>query len=147
MEPDVTRAGRPELDVAVAEAALTDVWARWERSLDELGGSVPASQLWAVLALDASGAVPVPRLARALGMSSSGAGRLGDPMEGAGLAAWERNGSGQEITLAITAAGQRLAVWVRDQRRAARARGLESMSPQDRQALTRGLGKLAAALK
>ena len=79
MEPDVTRAGkRLELDLAVVEAAFTDVWTRWERSLEELGGSVPASQLRAVLAINASGAVPVPRLAATLGMSSSGAGRLCD---------------------------------------------------------------------
>lgn len=148
MEPDVTRAGqRLEPDLAVVEAAFTDVWARWERSLEELGGSVPASQLRAVLAIDASGAVPMPRLAETLGISSSGVGRLGDQLEGSGLGTWELDGgSGQESTLAITSAGQRLAAWIRDQRRADLTRGLDSMSPEDRQALIRGLGKLAAAL-
>ena len=116
MEPDITR-GRDnslELDLEVVEAAFTEVWARWERVLEELGGSVPASQLRAVLVIDASGAVPVPRLAGALGMSSSGAARLCDQLEGAGLGAWELDGgSGQESSLAITPAGQRLASWVR----------------------------------
>jgi DNA-binding MarR family transcriptional regulator len=148
VEPDITRAGNSlELDLEVVEAAFTEVWARWERSLEELGGSVSASQLRAVLAIDVSGAAPVPRLAGALGMSSSGAARLCDQLEGAGLGAWKLDGgSGQESALAITPAGQRLASWVRDQRRADLTRGLESMSPQDRQALIRGLGELAAAL-
>jgi DNA-binding MarR family transcriptional regulator len=91
--------------------------------------------------------LPVPRLAGALGMSSSGAGRLCDQLEGAGLGTWELDGgSGQEIALALTPAGQRLAAWIRDQRRADLTRGLESMSPEDRQALIRGLAELAAAL-
>ena len=130
------------------EAALIEVWARWERVLGGLGGAVPAGQLRALLVIDASGGLPVAGLAEALGVSGSGASRLCDRLEAAGLVTWDLAGSSdQALMLAVTQAGQRLAGWVREQRRSDLARGLESMSTEGRQALARGLRELIAALR
>ncbi len=148
MGPDVSRDGGPGLDVGMVEAALIEVWARWERVLEGLGGAVPAGQLRALLVIDASGDLPVARLAEALGVSGSGASRLCDGLEAAGLVAWDLAGSSdQAFVLAVTEAGQRLAGWVREQRHGDLARGLESMSAEGRQALGRGLRELIAALR
>jgi DNA-binding MarR family transcriptional regulator len=131
-------------DVAFAEAGFTRVWARWERAVEELGGTVPASQLRASLIIDDSGALPPGRLAAALGISPSGASRLGDRMAAAGLLRREPTaGTRPEITLAATAAGRRLAGWIRERRRVVLAHELGSMSADGRQALARGLGELA----
>lgn len=52
-------------------------------------------------------------------------------------------GTRLEITLAATAAGQKLAGWIRGRRRAVLAHALGSMSADGRQALVRGLSELA----
>ena len=148
MGPDVTRDGGPGLDEGVVEAALTEVWVRWERVLEQLGGVVPAGQLRALLVIDVSGVLPMGWLAGALGISVSGVGKLCDRLEAAGLVAWElADGSDQQLAVAATAAGQRLARWLREQRRAALAHGLGSMSAESRQAVVRGGRELAAALR
>ncbi len=131
-------------DAAFVEAEFTRLWARLERAIEELGGMVPASQLRALLIIDDSGALPPSRLAAALGISQSDASRLCDRMAAAGLLRRELvAGTRREITLAATAAGQRLAGWIRGRRRAVLARELGSMSADGRQALARGLGELA----
>jgi hypothetical protein len=56
-------AGECGLDAAFAEAEFTRLWARLERAVDELGGTVPASQLRALLIIDDSGVLPPSRLA------------------------------------------------------------------------------------
>jgi DNA-binding MarR family transcriptional regulator len=148
VEPDVTRGGGQGPYLAAVEAALAQVWARWEHLLDRLGGAVPAGQLRALLVIDASGASPVAWLAGALGISVSGADRLCDCLAAAGLVAWELAAcTDQQLAVTVTEAGQRLAAWVRDQRRADLARGLAAMSAADKRALARGLSKLAAALE
>jgi DNA-binding MarR family transcriptional regulator len=133
-------------DPAFVEAEFSRLWGRLERATDELSGTVPASQLRALLIIDDSGVLPPSRLAAALGMSQSGVGRLCDRMAAAGLLRRSELAAGtrREITLAATAAGQRLAGWIRGRRRAVLARELGSMSAAGRQALARGLGELAA---
>jgi DNA-binding MarR family transcriptional regulator len=131
-------------DLAFVEAELTRVWARWERAIGQLGGTVPASQLRALLIMDDAGPLPPGQLAVALGISPSGAGRLSDRMAAGGLLReLAAAGSAPGITLVITEAGQKLAGWIREQRRAVLAHGLESMSADGRQALARGLRELA----
>jgi DNA-binding MarR family transcriptional regulator len=131
-------------DAAFVEAEFTRLWGRLERAIDELGGTVPASQLRALLIIDDSGVLPPSRLAAALGISQSGVSRLCDRMAAAGLLRSElAAGTRREITLAATAAGRQLAGWIRRRRRAVLARELESMSAAGRQALARGLGELA----
>jgi DNA-binding MarR family transcriptional regulator len=145
LERDIAHDGgdcRP--DAAFVEAEFTRLWASMERAVDELGGTVPASQLRALLIIDDSGVLPPSRLAAALGISPSGAGRLCDRMAAAGLLRREQAaGTRREITLAATAAGQRLAGWIRGRRRAVLAHELGSMSADGRQALARGLSELA----
>ena len=147
MERDIAPdSGDAGLDVASMDAGLTGVWERCERAVDELGGSVPASQLRALVIADRSGTLSLGRLARTLGMSVSAARKLCDAMEAGGLLAYERAAvSHRETVLLVTESGRRLAGWVRDRRHALLAQGLESMSPDGRQALARGLRELAAA--
>ena len=145
MGRDIARdAGDCGPDAALAEAELTRLWAKWERAIEELGGTVPGNQLRALLIIDDSGVLPPSRLAAALGVSLSGASRLCDRMAAAGLLRCElAAGARREITLTATAAGQRLAGWIRGRRRAVLARELGSMSADGRRALARGLSELA----
>lgn len=148
MEHDIAQDGRDcGPGAAFVEAEFTRLWARLERAIEELGGAVPASQLRALLIIDDSGVLPPSRLGAALGISPSGAGRLCDRMAAAGLLRRElAAGTRQEITLAATGAGQRLAGWIRGRRRAVLAHELGSMSADGRQALARGLSELALGL-
>lgn len=148
VRPDITRGGGPGLDVAVVEGALTEMWARWDRVLGELGGAIPAGQLQALLVIDGSGALLVPGLARQLGISVRAATRLCDHLAAAGLVTWERAGdSDRKLAIAVAGAGQRLVGWVRQQRRSDLTRTLEAMSAEGRQALIRGLKELAVELR
>ena len=120
MGPETPQArGDTSLDLALVEAEFSRLWARWERAVEELGGAVPASQLRAVLLIDDTGAVSPGRLALGLGLSASSASSLSDRMETAGLLSYGAGvaADGQSgITLALTAAGQALAAWIRDRR-------------------------------
>jgi DNA-binding MarR family transcriptional regulator len=60
---------------------------------------------------------------------------------GAGLA----SNSGPGTTLEVTVAGQRLAAWIRNERRAVVAEELESLSNAGRLALVSGLTELTAS--
>jgi DNA-binding MarR family transcriptional regulator len=145
LERDIPQdAGGSGQDAALAEAVFTRVWARWERAIEQLGDTIPATQLRALLMIDDSGPLTPGRLAMALGISPSGASRLSDRMAAAGLLGSElAAGRPVEITLAITETGRRLAVWIRERRRAVLAHELELMSADGRQALTRALSELA----
>lgn len=132
-------------DAAFVEAEITRLSERWDSAIGELGGSVSANQLRALLIIDDSGALSPSRLAAALGMAMPGVSSLCDRMAASGLlrpklAADTR----REITLATTAAGQRLAGWIRGRRRAVIAHELGSMSADGRRALARGLGELGS---
>lgn len=145
MERDIPQdAGDLGQDAGLMEAVFTRVWARWERAIEQLGGTVPATQLRALLMIDDSGPLTPGALAMALGISPSGASRLSDRMAAAGLlGSGLAAGRPVEITLAITETGRRLAGWIRERRGAVFAHELESMSADGRQALARGLSELA----
>jgi DNA-binding MarR family transcriptional regulator len=130
-------------DAAFVEAEITRLSERWDSAIGELGISIPDTQLRALLIIDDSGALSPSRLAAALGMTMPGVSRLCDRMAASGLLTRKLAAdTRREITLATTAAGQRLAVWIRGRRRAVLARELRSMSADGRRALARGLGEL-----
>lgn len=128
-------------DAALVEAEFTRLWARWERAIEELGGAIPARELRALLIIVDSGVLPPGRLAVALGISLSGVGRLYDRMAAAGLLRRELS-AGTRLEITASAAGKKLAGWIRGRRRAVLAQALGSMSADGRQALIRGLTEL-----
>ena len=72
MEPDTPGPrGNTDLELAIVEGELARVWARWERTIEQIGGAVPPCQLRAVLLIDDAGVLPPGRLAVALGLSAS----------------------------------------------------------------------------
>ena len=82
-------------------------------------------------------------LARLLGASPSATSRLCDRLASAGLLArLPAVASRREILLQLTESGQRLAAWIREQRRAALLRVLEEISPDGRADLARGLSEV-----
>lgn len=135
-----------QLDVSSAEAGLAELLEVCERAVGEIGSTVPPAQLRALLIIGRAGSLNLNRLARALGSSASATSRLIDRMESAGLLTRDRAAaSRREIVLLPTEAGQRLAEWIRNQRRAALNEVLAAMSQDGREALARGLGELAAS--
>ena len=137
-------AGSDEFDLGAAEAGLTLLLEAWERAVEEVGAAIPPVQLRALLIIERTGTLNLNKLAAALGASASATSRLCDRMEAAGLLTRDRAASRREIELIPTEAGDRLAAWVRDQRRGALADVLRGMSRPGRSALTAGLGELAA---
>ena len=84
----------------------------------------------------------------ALGLSASRTRSLCDLMETAGLLAYGAglaSNSGAGITLEVTVAGQRLAGWIRNERRVVVAEELEMLSSAGRLALVSGLTELTAS--
>ena len=133
-----------EVDVSSAEAGLAVLLEACERSLEEMGGSVPPAQMRALLIVESAGSLNLSRLAGALGASASAASRLVDRMQLAELLTRDRAAaSRREIVLVPTESGRRLAEWVRGRRRAALSELLQAMSPDGRAALMRGLRELA----
>lgn len=140
--------GNTGLELAIVEAGFTWVWARWERAIEQIGGAVPAGQLRAVLLIDDAGVLPVGRLATALGLSASRTRSLCDLMETAGLltyGAGPASDRGPGTNLTVTVAGQRLAGWIRNERREVVAEELETLSSAGRLALVAGLTELMAS--
>lgn len=135
-----------QLGVDSAEAGLAALLDVCERAVGEIGSSVPPAQQRALLIIGRSGRLNLNQLARALGSTASATSRLIDRMEGAGLLIRDRAAaSRREIVLLPTESGQRLAEWIRDQRRTALGQVLAAMTPEGREALLRGLGELASA--
>lgn len=133
-----------EVDVSSAEAGLAVLLEACERSLEEMGGSVPPAQMRALLIIESAGSLNLSRLAGALGASASAASRLVDRMQLAELLTRDRAAaSRREIVLVPTESGRRLAEWVRGRRRAALGELLQAMTPDGRAALARGLRELA----
>jgi len=88
------------------------------------------------------------QLAAELGASASAASRLCDRMEAADLLTRERAAaSRREIDLVVTEVGRRLADWIRHQRCSVLDGVLQSMSPDGRRALARGLAELASGVQ
>jgi DNA-binding MarR family transcriptional regulator len=133
-----------EVDVSSAEAGLAVLLEACERSLEEMGGSVPPAQMRALLIVESAGSLNLSRLAGALGASASAASRLVDRMQLAELLTRDRAAaSRREIVLVPTESGRRLAEWIRGRRRAALGELLQAMTPDGRAALARGLRELA----
>jgi DNA-binding MarR family transcriptional regulator len=134
-------------DVGSAEAGLTVLLDACDRAVEEIGSVVPPAQLRALLIIGRAGSLNLNRLAQALGSSASATSRLADRMQAAGLLTRDRAAvSRREIVLVPTESGRQLAEWVRGQRRAALGRALDSLSPDGREGLARGLEELAAAV-
>jgi DNA-binding MarR family transcriptional regulator len=130
-------------DLERAEAGLSVLLEAWQRAIEELGAMLPPAQVRALLIVDARDTLNVTGLARMLGSSPSATSRLCDRLVAAGLLArLPAAASRREIMLELTESGQRLAAWIRDQRRTALARVLETISPAGRAALARGLSEL-----
>ena len=135
-----------QLALASAEAGLSVLLEACERAVEEVGSTVPPVQLRALLVIEGAGSLNLNRLAGLLGASASAASRLCDRMKAAGLVSRDRAIlSRREIVLVPTESGRRLAEWVRGRRQAALEGLLNSMSPEGRQELTRGLMELSAA--
>jgi DNA-binding MarR family transcriptional regulator len=134
-----------QLEVDSVERGLTALLEACERAVEGIGSAVPSVQLRALLIIDRAGALNLNQLALGLGASASASSRLCDRMAAAGLLTRERAaGSRREIVLVLTESGRRLALWVRDQRRAALDDLLGAMGAEGREALLRGLRGLAA---
>ncbi|MGO9217431.1 MAG: MarR family winged helix-turn-helix transcriptional regulator [Streptosporangiaceae bacterium] len=136
------RPGIPQAELQRAEAGLSVLLEAWQRAIEELGAMLPPAQVRALLALDAGPGLNVTGLARILGASPSATSRLCDRLVAAGLLARAPATSRREILLQPTESGQRLAAWIKDQRRAALVQVLEAISPDGRAELTRGLSEL-----
>jgi DNA-binding MarR family transcriptional regulator len=138
--------GRP--DVGAAEVGLTALLEACERAVEEIGPAVPPAQLRALLIVGRAGTLNLNKLARALGSSASATSRLIDRMEAAGLLTRDRAAaSRREIVLLLTESGRRLAEWITVRRRDALSQVFESMTPEGREALARGLGELASSFR
>ena len=130
--------------LARAETGLSVLAEAWQRAVEQLGSVTPPAQLRALLIVDETGAINLTKLASMLGASTSATSKLCDRLVAAGLLAREQAAaSRREITLRSTESGQRVAQWVRDQRRAALDRTLASLSPDGRRDLAQGLAELA----
>jgi DNA-binding MarR family transcriptional regulator len=131
-------------DLARAEAGLSVLTEALQRAVEQLGSVTPPAQLRALLIVDSSAAMNLTRLAGLLGASTSATSKLCDRLVAAGLLARGPAAvSRREITLRSTESGQRVAQWVRVQRRAALDQTLTSMTPEGRRDLARGLAELA----
>jgi DNA-binding MarR family transcriptional regulator len=140
----VRASGNSDVDVGTAEAGLATLLEAVERSVEDIGSSIPSAQLRALLIVGKAGSLNLNRLARALGSSASATSRLIDRMQAAGLLTRDRAAaSRREIVLLPTESGRRLAEAIRGQRRAALTQVLETMTPDGREALERGLEELA----
>ncbi len=149
MERDPTRFAGASADeaAAVTDRGLTVLIEVWDRAVEQLGSVLPEAQLRALLVIERSGHLSLGGLARALGTSASAASRLCDRLVLADLVTRERaETSRREIALQMTESGRRLVTWIRGQRQTAISVLLESMSPQGRDALLRGLHELAAGM-
>jgi DNA-binding MarR family transcriptional regulator len=133
-----------EAGLARAEAGLSVLTEAWQRAVEQLGSVTPPAQLRALLIVDSAGTMNLTGLAGLLGASASATSKLCDRLAAAGLLArGPAEVSRREITLRSTESGQRVARWVRDQRRAALDQTLTSMSLEGRRDLARALAELA----
>lgn len=135
------------VDVGSAEAGLNVLLEACDRAIEEIGSAVPPAQLRALLIIGQAGSLNLNQLARALGSTPSATSRLADRMQAAGLLTRDRAAaSRREIVLVPTESGRQLAEWVRDQRRTALGQALESISPDGREGLARGLRELGSII-
>jgi DNA-binding MarR family transcriptional regulator len=135
--------GVAPVDLNRAEAGLSVLLEAWQRAIEELGAMIPPAQVRALLIIEATDDLNVTGLARLLGASPSATSRLCDRLAAAGLLVrLPAVASRREILLQLTESGQRLAAWIRGQRRAALIRVLDEISPDGRADLARGLSEV-----
>ncbi len=128
-----------------AEAGFTILLEIWHSAVEELVREMPADQLRVLLILDSAGNVSLERLADALGASAPAI-RMCEDMEATGLLRRCRGNPGSGVTLIfLTASGRRLASRIREQRRAVLDHVLQSLTPNGRESLARGLSELATS--
>jgi DNA-binding MarR family transcriptional regulator len=127
-----------------AEAGFTVLLEIWDSAMEELVREMPPDQLRVLLIIDSAGKVSLERLAGALGASTPATSRLCAGMEAAGLLRRCRGAPGSGVILIfVTASGRRLAARIREQRRAVLDYVLQSLTPDGRESLARGLSELA----
>jgi DNA-binding MarR family transcriptional regulator len=128
-------------EVDLVAAALVSVW---DQARERMGTRLSASQLRALLVVEATPGVNLRRLAEALRMILSSASRLCDRLVAAGLIDREPSRSDRrEIALSLTPNGVRLLAELRAERRRRLAEVLAGMSESSRVALLRGLRDFA----
>jgi len=144
---EMAQAQGSHVDVVAAERGLAVLLEACDRAVEEIGSAIPPAQLRALLIIGQAGSMNLNRLARALDSTASATSRLTDRMQAAGLLSRDRAAaSRREIVLLPTESGRQLAEWVTVQRRSALAQVLDTLSPQAREALARGLAELANGL-
>jgi len=136
--------GDVPLAADAAEAGFTVLLEIWHSAIEELVREMPPDQLRVLLIIDSAGNVSLERLAHALSASTPATSRMCTAMEAAGLLRRCRGGPGSGVILIfVTASGQRLAARIREQRRAVLDHLLQSLTPDGRESLARGLSELA----
>jgi DNA-binding MarR family transcriptional regulator len=133
------------VDATALERGVLKLVDALDVALEQLGSTVPPTQLRALLVIDRAGRPSLGELAKALGASASATSRLCDRMQAGDLIERAAGDDRRGVTLALTGSGRRLADWVAHQRREALQRLLGTMTPQGRAALEAGLAALDGA--
>ncbi|WP_119731126.1 MarR family winged helix-turn-helix transcriptional regulator [Thermomonospora amylolytica] len=135
-------------DVAAAvEAGAEMLQEVCDRALEELGGTVPPTQLRALLIVDRHHRLNLGALAHEMRASNSATSRLCDRLQASGLIVRESAARDRrEVVISLSDAGRRLVDWARGRRRRELARIVDGMSPAGREALLHGLAAFRAAL-
>ena len=129
-----------------AEAGFTVLLEIWHCAMEELVRGITPDQLRILLVVDSAGYVSLERLADALGDDPLATSKLCAGMEAAGLLRRSRGGPGSGmIRVFPTASGRRLVARIREERRAVLDHVLQSLTPEGRESLVRGLSELAAS--
>ncbi|HEX2312253.1 MAG TPA: MarR family transcriptional regulator [Thermomonospora sp.] len=133
--------------VAFVEAGAELLREVCDQALDELGSTVPPTQLRALLIVDRFGRLNLNTLAQEMRASNSAASRLCDRLQASGLIVREAAARDRrEVVISLSEAGRRLVGWARLQRRRELGRIVAAMSPDGRRALLEGLAAFRAAL-
>lgn len=133
------------VDVTALERGVLKLVDAMDTALEQLGSTVPPTQLRALLIIERAGRPSLGELAKVLGASASATSRLCDRMQAGDLIERAAGDDRRGVTLALTASGRRLADWVAHQRREALQRLLGTMTTQGRAALEEGLAALDEA--
>jgi len=138
--------GDVPLAADAAEAGFTVLLEIWHSAIEELVREMPPDQLRVLLIIDSARNVSLERLAGALSASAPATSRICAALEAAGLLSRCRGAPGSGVILIfVTASGRRLAAQIREQRRAVLDHLLQSLTPDGRESLARGLSELAAS--
>ncbi|MQY09171.1 MarR family winged helix-turn-helix transcriptional regulator [Actinomadura macrotermitis] len=132
--------------VALLERTAHSLIAVWRRAQEAAAEHVPPSQLRALETVGRRGGLNLRALAVELGVIPSSASRLCDRLEAAGLLV--RTGSDtdrRQVTLRVTALGERVLGEMAQSRRRDLHEVLQRMSPDGRERLLSGLAEFAAA--